>query len=90
MEIHYDCYIKEIGTEKFYFVKQLLHFPELQIPKITQGYGMHQNFATACVIAGISNPEIQAVIFQKLEQSNAIAKLVNLSSPIIQLAKSKG
>jgi len=90
MEIIYDCYIKEIGEEKFYFVKQLLYFPALQIPKITQGFGMHKNFSTACAIAGVKNPQTQATLFEQLHQSTSIAKVISLTHPLNQLGLTKG
>lgn len=90
MQILYDCYTKEIDNKKFYFVKQLLYFPELNIPKITQGFGMHQNFSKACAIAGIPNANTQATIFEQFQQASSIAKVINLTLPVNQLGKTNG
>ena len=80
MEIIYDSYSKIIEGKKHFFIKKYLRFSDLiNVSDVLDGYGMHSDFKKACSIAGIRDAAIQQQIFELMESSTAVAKIIELN-----------
>ncbi len=85
MENFYQSYTKVVGDQTYYFVKRYLRFPEYsQVADILEGFGMHTDFNTACLLAGIKEATIRTQLLEKLERPTILAKVIDLKQPVFE------
>lgn len=81
MHYIYQAYTREINGSVHYFVKKFLHFPEFQqVADIQEGFGMHQDFPSACRIAGIEDPGMIRQIFEQVNNNMVPAKIIDITT----------
>ena len=87
IETKYQSYTKEINGEVFYFVKNLIVFTGFDnVSPLLMGYGMHRDFEKACLIAGITEKDIQ----QKIRPDIPVAKVVEFKNYSFKGRKKSG
>ncbi len=85
METFYTAYTKLLDFKTYYFVKKFSAFPELKnVPPVMESYGMHTDFDRACTIAGITDAAVKERLLQQAEDNKQTAKIVELSSTMVQ------
>lgn len=85
METFYTAYTKLLDFKTYYFVKKFSAFPELKnVPPVMESYGMHTDFDRACTIAGITDAAVKGKLLQQAEDNKQTAKIVELSSTMVQ------
>jgi hypothetical protein len=85
METFYTAYTKLLDFKTYYFVKKFSAFPELKnVPPVMESYGMHTDFDRACTIAGITDAAVKAKLLRQAEDGKQTAKIVELSSSMVQ------
>lgn len=85
METFYTAYTKLLDFKTYYFVKKFSAFPEFKnVPPVMESYGMHTDFDRACTIAGITDAAVKEKLLQQAEDNKQTAKIVELSSTMVQ------
>ena len=77
IETEYQSYTKEINGEVFYFVKKFIIFTGFNnINRLLTGYGMSRNFEKACLIASVTEKDVQ----QKISPDLPTARIVEFKN----------
>lgn len=70
MKYIYTAYIKLINDKEFFFVKKIVHFPEMpNTTPVLENYGMHTDFNKACNIAGIYDIDLKNDIYKQIDST---------------------